>query len=109
VQGEFIGLHTKSVVVDRTYVFVGSMNFDPRSFAINTEAGAFVRSPGLAAELALIMERDMQPDNAWQVLLDEDGDPYWVNSDERLDRQPARSGGQRVMNKIFKVVPKEQY
>lgn len=109
VQGEFIGLHTKSVVVDRTYVFVGSMNFDPRSFAINTEAGAFVRSPGLAAELALIMERDMQPDNAWQVLLDEDGDPYWVNSDERLDRQPSRSGGQRVMNKIFKVVPKEQY
>ena len=109
VQGEFVGLHTKSVVVDREYVFIGSMNFDPRSFSINTEAGAFVRSPGLAAELAKVMERDMQPENAWQVFLDEDGDPYWVNSDETVYEQPARGTSQRIMDKIFKVVPKEQY
>ena len=109
VKGEFVGLHTKSVVVDREYVFIGSMNFDPRSFNINTEAGAFVHSPGLAAELAGVMERDMQPENAWQVLLDEDGDPYWVNSDETVHKQPARDGSQRVMDKIFKVVPKEQF
>jgi putative cardiolipin synthase len=109
VKGEFVGLHTKSVVVDREYVFIGSMNFDPRSFNINTEAGAFVRSPDLAAELAGVMERDMQPENAWQVLLDEDGDPYWVNSDETVHKQPARDGTQRIMDKIFKVIPKEQY
>jgi len=109
VQGEFVGLHTKSVVVDREYVFIGSMNFDPRSFNINTEAGAFVRSPGLAAELAAVMERDMQPENAWQVLLDEAGKPYWVNSDETVYKQPARGTSQRIMDKIFKVVPKEQY
>ena len=65
--------------------------------------------PGLAEELAQVMERDMQPDNAWQVLLDEDGDVYWVNSDERVDKQPARGGTQRVMDKIFKMFPKEQY
>lgn len=109
VEGGFVGLHTKAVVVDREYAFIGSMNFDPRSFAINTEAGAFIRSPGLAEELARLMERDMQPENAWQVLQDEDGDIYWVNRDERVNRQPARSGGQRVMDLIFKVVPKEQY
>jgi putative cardiolipin synthase len=109
VTGEFVGLHTKSVVVDREFVFIGSMNFDPRSFAINTEAGAFVRSPGLAEELAQVMERDMEPENAWQVFLDEKGKPYWVNSDTRVDKQPARGFSQRVMDKIFKVVPKEQY
>jgi len=109
VKGEFVGLHTKSVVVDREYVFIGSMNFDPRSFNINTEAGAFVRSPGLAADLAAVMERDMLPENAWQVFLDEDGDPYWVNSDETVYKQPARGTSQRIMDKIFKVVPKEQY
>ena len=109
VQGEFVGLHTKSVVVDREYVFIGSMNFDPRSFNINTEAGAFVRSPGLAADLAAVMERDMQPENAWQVFLDEEGKPYWVNSDETVYKQPARNTSQRIMDKIFKVVPKEQY
>jgi putative cardiolipin synthase len=109
VQGKFTGLHTKAVVVDREYVFIGSMNFDPRSFNINTEAGAFVRSPGLAEDLARVMERDMQPENAWQVLLDEKGKPYWVNSDETRDKQPSRGFSQEIMNVIFKVVPKEQY
>ena len=109
VEGEFIGLHTKAVVVDRKMVFIGSMNFDPRSFNINTEAGAFVESPGLAEDLARVMNRDMDPKNAWQVFLDEDGDPYWVNSDRTVDKQPARGGTQRVMDKIFMMFPKEQY
>lgn len=109
VSGEFVGLHTKAVVIDRKKVFIGSMNFDPRSFSINTEAGAFVDSPGLAADVAAVMNRDMSPENAWQVLLNEDGEPYWVNSDETLDEQPARDGTQRVMNVIFKIFPKEQY
>jgi putative cardiolipin synthase len=109
VKGKFTGLHTKAVVVDREYVFIGSMNFDPRSFNINTEAGAFVRSPDLAAELAAVMDRDMQPENAWQVLLDDAGKPYWVNSEETVYKQPARGTSQRIMDKIFKVVPKEQY
>ena len=109
VSGEFVGLHTKAFVVDRDKVFIGSMNFDPRSFNINTEAGAFVYSAGLAEDLAQVMERDMSPENAWQVFLDEEGSTYWVNSDERKDRQPARDGSQRVMDKIFKVVPKGQY
>ena len=109
VSGEFVGLHTKAFVVDRKMAFIGSMNFDPRSFNINTEAGAFVHSIGLGEDLAQMMERDMSPENAWQVFLDEKGAPYWVNSDERTDRQPARGGSQRVMDKIFKVVPKGQY
>jgi len=108
-QGEFTGLHTKAVVVDRRYVFIGSMNLDPRSAAINTEAGAFVDSPGLGEALAQVMERDMQPENAWQVFLNADGNPYWVNSDETVDTQPARDTMQRVMDVIFEVVPKEQY
>ena len=107
-QGAFTGLHTKAVVVDRRHVFIGSMNFDPRSAHINTEAGAFVDSPGLGEALAQVMERDMQPENAWQVLLNDKGEPYWINSDETVDTQPARDGMQRVMDVIFEVVPKEQ-
>lgn len=105
MEAEFIGLHTKAFVVDRKKAFIGSMNFDPRSANLNTESGAFVHSPGLAEELARVMERDMLPENAWQVLMDEEGDLYWVNSDERVDKQPARSSGQRVMDKIMKIVP----
>jgi hypothetical protein len=68
-----------------------------------------VHSPGLAEDLARVMDRDMLPENAWQVHLDEKGKPYWVNSDVTVYKQPARSGSQRVMDKIFKVIPKEQY
>ena len=109
VTGGFTGLHTKALVVDRQKVFIGSMNFDPRSFNINTEAGIFVESTGLANALAEVMERDMAPENAWQVLSNDDGKIYWVNSDETLYSQPARGGSQRVMNTIFKMFPKEQY
>jgi putative cardiolipin synthase len=84
------------------------MNLDPRSANINTEAGAFVDSPGLGEALAQVMERDMQPENAWQVLLNDEGEPYWVNSDETVTTQPARDGMQRVMDVIFEVLPKEQ-
>ena len=107
-KAEFIGLHTKSVVVDRRYVFIGSMNLDPRSANINTEAGAFVDSPGLGEALAEVMERDMRPVNAWQVLLNDKGRLYWVNSDETVTIQPARDSLQRAMDVIFEVVPKEQ-
>jgi putative cardiolipin synthase len=109
VEGEFVGLHTKAFVVDRAYAFIGSMNFDPRSVNINTEAGAFVHSPGLAEDLARVMERDMAPENAWQVFLDDDGKPFWVNSEETVYDQPARGGSQRIMDAIFKIFPKDQF
>lgn len=41
--------------------------------------------------------------------VDQDGDPYWVNSDETVRRQPARNGSQRIMNQIFRMFPKDQY
>ena len=109
VEGEFVSLHTKSVVMDRRHVFIGSMNFDPRSTSINTEAGAFVDSPGLAADVAALMERDMAPENAWQVFLDENGDLYWVNSDETVSSQPARNTGQRFMDVFLRIFPREYY
>ena len=41
-------LHTKLTVVDEERTFVGSMNMDPRSARINTEAGIVIRSATLA-------------------------------------------------------------
>jgi putative cardiolipin synthase len=109
VTADFIGLHSKSAVVDRRYVFVGSMNLDPRSAKINTEMGAFVDSPELAEDLAQIIERDMSGENAWHVQMDDEGTISWHNSDETLTKQPARNGMQRVMNVLMKIGPKEQY
>lgn len=107
--GEFTGLHSKTAVVDRRYVFIGSMNLDPRSAAINTEMGAFVDSPELAQDMARIIERDMSKENAWHVQLDKEGNIFWQNSEETLTSQPARDGTQRVMNLLMKLGPKDQF
>jgi putative cardiolipin synthase len=37
-------LHSKVFVIDRKYLFVGSMNLDPRSFNLNSELGIVVES-----------------------------------------------------------------
>jgi putative cardiolipin synthase len=57
--GKSLGrLHAKVAVIDRRWVFVGSMNLDPRSATVNTELGALVDSPQLAKEMLRIIDID---------------------------------------------------
>lgn len=44
-------LHAKSFVLDRQRVFIGSMNFDPRSVVENTELGVLIESADIAVEM----------------------------------------------------------
>jgi len=109
VRARFMGLHSKAMVVDRERAYVGSMNFDPRSSAINTEMGVVIDSPGLARELARLIERDMQAVNSWEVVLDDSDRLRWVSGDEILSRQPARNWWQRVQDAFFMLFPKSLY
>jgi putative cardiolipin synthase len=109
VSAKFMGLHSKAMVVDRRRSYIGSMNFDPRSAAINTEMGAVIDSPELAEELARLIERDMQPENSWQVQLTEAGKLQWVSSDAVVTRQPARNWWQRVQDVFFMMFPAYLY
>jgi putative cardiolipin synthase len=45
-------LHAKVFAIDRRYLFVGSMNLDPRSARINTEMGVLIDDPVGATRLA---------------------------------------------------------
>ncbi len=108
-RAEFTGLHSKAMVVDRERIYIGSMNYDPRSALTNTEMGVFIESPELATALARLIERDMQPANSWQVQLDGDGGLRWVNDEAIVTRQPARSWWQRVEDVIFMAFPKDLY
>ncbi len=107
--GRFVGLHSKAMVVDREWSYIGSMNFDPRSAALNTEMGVIVRSAGLGQALAQLIERDMQPDNSWQVTLREDGGLQWSHDAASVEKQPARHFWQRVEEFFFRAIPKEYY
>ncbi|MGY1530578.1 cardiolipin synthase [Luteimonas sp. A649] len=49
-------LHSKSLLVDDALVLIGSANFDHRSFRLNFEVSVLFDDPGLAAELAALIE-----------------------------------------------------
>lgn len=105
----YLGLHLKSMVIDRQVVFVGSMNLDPRSSSLNSEMGAVIHSPGLAEELADYTNQQMLPVNSWRVALDARGDLEWIDDTQTLHRQPARSGWQRVQGELFMLLPRSLY
>ncbi|RFU46539.1 phospholipase D family protein [Paraburkholderia sp. DHOC27] len=44
-------LHAKTYVFDRSSIFIGSMNLDPRSVTLNTEVGVYCESPAAAAQV----------------------------------------------------------
>jgi putative cardiolipin synthase len=97
------------MVVDRRHVYIGSMNFDPRSASVNTEMGAFIDSPELADALAQLIMRDTAPENSWQVEIETNGRLRWVNDTETVSRQPARNFWQRIEDIFFRVFPEEYY
>jgi len=92
------GLHTKALVFDDESLFIGSFNLDPRSANINTEAGLYVESPELAAQLLAYMDEGVKPENSCRLMLDDDGDLVWITEDEgvevRYDKDPLSTFGQ---------------
>ena len=86
--GESLGrLHAKLLVIDRQLVFIGSMNFDPRSATINTELGAIIDSRPLAREMIRVIDLD-RIQSAWLVRLAKSGAGLeWVGADAAGDLQ----------------------
>jgi cardiolipin synthase len=51
--------HCKSMIVDDSFVTVGSVNFDNRSFAINDEMNVSILDPAIAREHLRIFDQDL--------------------------------------------------
>jgi len=105
----FVGLHSKASVVDRSRVYIGSFNLDPRARDFNTEMGVLIDSPELAEELAQLAEELMEPKNSWQVKLNDEGKLIWQSGEDIRTRQPAQSFWQRVMDVFFKLFPSKYF
>ena len=71
-------LHAKTFVFDRTSVFIGSVNIDPRSLQQNTEDGVLVESPELAIEVADLFERWASPALSYEVTRGAGGRLEWT-------------------------------
>lgn len=74
-----VNLHTKAIVIDRSLVFLGTPNLDPRSMQINTEMGLWVEDPRLASQVADFIESGFSPQNSWALSLDAGQDIVWTS------------------------------
>jgi putative cardiolipin synthase len=107
-------LHGKLYVFDRKRVLIGSMNFDQRSQRINTEIGLIIASPEIAQQTALRFEFMVKPENCYALALSPAGMvgrarlTWRTEEGNRVidyDREPARSGWQRLQAKFLSLLP----
>jgi cardiolipin synthase C len=105
-------LHAKFAVVDRRLVFIGSLNFDPRSDLHNTELGLFIDSPTLAQQVLKLVDA-ISGQGAYQVRLAPNGkDVQWfattgAGSKEPLHEEPETDVWLRGMLEILSILVPE--
>ena len=99
-------LHTKAMIVDADTVFVGSYNLDPRSTSLNSEQGVLVSHPVLAEQLTRIFERQISPQRAWKVSVDDKG-TVWTDGTQIFRKEPDAPTSRRFMAWLMKVLPVE--
>lgn len=101
----------KAAVADRTNLFVGSMNFDPRSASQNTETGLIIHSPKLAQQVAKLFAGAID-DNSYLVRLSDQGALQWVDGkgDKAvvLDTEPDTTWQKRLWIDVLAPFTPEQ-
>ena len=104
-------LHTKTFLIDRRYLFVGSLNLDPRSIEINAEMGLLIDSARMIAENHADTDENIAA-LTYRVLLNEDGDLEWhgrINGVEVIEtREPDTSAWLRFKAWFMKIAPESQ-
>jgi putative cardiolipin synthase len=103
--GKSLGrLHAKTAAVDKTTIFIGSMNLDPRSASQNTEMGVIVDSPQLAREMMRIINVS-KVQNSYRLRLDKDGAIEWLSTDGEkeviLNTEPESGFFKRIYNRLI--------
>ncbi|MGH8040976.1 MAG: phospholipase D-like domain-containing protein [Rudaea sp.] len=113
-----VSLHAKAIVVDHRYVFVGSMNLDPRSKLLNTEMGVLADCPALAQAMAQFFAAATTPSAAFHVQLlasagHASATPHlvWIAKDNgksvQFDRDPGATDARRLQVTLFGLLPIE--
>ncbi len=104
-------LHTKVFLFDRRYLFVGSLNLDPRSVEINAEMGLLIDSPEFAGGMAVAVEERLAV-AAYRVVENKRGKLEWharIDGEEVIEtKEPLTSWWRRFKAWFMKIVPDSQ-
>lgn len=103
-------LHAKLMVFDREHLYIGSMNFDQRSHALNTELGLIIDSPELARQTVDRFDAMTRPESAYSVRFADPGKHLlWHYREQGRDvgqaTEPARSPWQRFKVRLISLLP----
>ncbi len=108
---ESVTLHTKAIMVDRRYLFIGSLNLDPRSIDINTEMGVLIDSSGMA-ERVVEPFLDKLPQQAYRVVENQNGSLRWygnIDGEEVVEESEPQAGSWRRFKAfISRILPESQ-
>jgi len=103
-------LHAKTFCVDRSRVFVGSFNFDPRSARLNTEMGFVIDSPGLGEAITKWFAEEV-PTRAYRVSLGDTGRLRWIDRHDGVEvvqeEEPGTSVWRRFTVAVLSMLPIE--
>lgn len=109
-------LHSKVAVADRSELFVGSFNLDPRSLYINTEMGMAVTSDRLASEMAESIDA-LLPELTYRLQLEPSGKLSWTYSQgsrnesigmtQTFYREPHTTVWRRLSTRLMSLLPIE--
>ena len=99
-------LHAKTFAVDRSRLFVGSFNFDPRSARLNTEMGFVIESASLANVVANACTQRV-PEMSYRVSLTKSGALQWTDGNQHFDCEPRTSLGRRLLVRFLALLPIE--
>lgn len=98
-------LHAKLFVMDKSKVFIGSYNFDPRSLYLNCEMGVLVESPAIAGYFA--QQFDQLAANRSYGLSLVNGQVEWAGGGKTFSTDPDSTLMQRAVARALSVLPLE--
>lgn len=104
-------LHTKLILIDERYLFVGSLNLDPRSIEINAELGLLIDSKEMAEQFMAQVNRALS-EVTYKVELDEAGRLQWlatIDGEQVVETaEPQTNWWRRLQAHLYRVLPEGQ-
>jgi len=104
-------LHTKAILIDRRYLFIGSLNLDPRSIEINAEMGLLIDCEPMVSGFTQGLDERLSA-LTYRVRINDKGKLEWHgridNQDVVETKEPLTGWWRRFKAWFMKIAPESQ-